>query len=853
MKNLRVLALLTALSLCACLFAGCGQTVADHSAYPSAKTEKGEAWTTPTDESVILEKGDIRLTFDTATTHFTVTDLKKNVTYPSIPTGEAAGFSDDIKERMRSEVTVTYYEEQSNAMYMFSGANSVEFGNFEIMQSADAIRVYYHMSLSADVVFAPQVLDAETYENTILGAVDDPNIARRLGRFYTLYDKKDKPNDWNEQVKLFPILEKTPLYILSSSANDVEKEEISEYMEDAGYTAEKYEKLLSDLKIEGVENEVPVGFTVPVEYKITEDGFTAQILSDEIKENTEIHKLQTITLLEYFAATDQSVNGYYVIPDGAGAVVNLNTTGTSDFRQAFYGADESVKISEKTQLTKNLTLPIFGVSHGTSGVLAIVENAAEVGTLNIGTVHNFSPRNHIYVDFCYRHMDATDVGELMQIPVYNLFSKHLLRIAPKVRYVLLGSDECNYTSMAGYYRNYLLENDGIKQNKTEKAPLELSFLCSIKKDATFIGIPYRKEIVLSTIKEITSTVIKLQEKGIGPINVRLLGYTDNGVAHGAYNKFSLNRSVGSKDELLTLIKTVEDGGGRLYLDADFQYVYADSKSSDFSVADDSAHYLNRALVRNGNHDTVTRGMESATLKKYFVSATRYEDYSSKYIKSAEKKLGNVPALSYASAGQYLGGDYTSKKDIDRAMSLYHLDNALKAAAKQTELVFENGNAYVLPYASTILNVPLFSSRFDLEEHDIPLYQMVVHGLVSYSGTPCNLSVSPVENYLRSIEYGANLSYILITRGNDLLVNTEYETKTYSVSVNGVMDTILTQYNEASAHLNAVAGAAMLKNVTVADGVQQTVYDNGHGVYVNYGKEDKEVNGTLVKAGAFTAY
>ena len=43
MKNLRVLALLTALSLCACLFAGCGQTVADHSAYPSAKTEKGEA------------------------------------------------------------------------------------------------------------------------------------------------------------------------------------------------------------------------------------------------------------------------------------------------------------------------------------------------------------------------------------------------------------------------------------------------------------------------------------------------------------------------------------------------------------------------------------------------------------------------------------------------------------------------------------------------------------------------------------------------------------------------------------------------------------------------------------------
>ena len=853
MKNLRVLALLTTLSMCVSLFAGCGQTVADHSAYPSAKTEKGDKWATPTDESVILEKGNIRLSFDTATTHFTVTDLQKNVTYTSVPVGDSAGFSEDVKERMCSEITVTYYEEQSNAMYMFSNANSVEFGNFEITQSNDAIRVYYDLSLSAEVVFAPQVLDAKTYEDTILGAVDDPNIARRLDRYYTLYDKKDKPTDWDEQKKRFPMLEKTSLYILTSSANDVEKEEISEYMSEAGYTADKYAKLLEELEIEGIENEVPVGFTIPVEYRDTEDGFVAQILSDEIKENSEKHKLQTVTLLEYFAATDQTVNGYYVVPDGSGAIVNLNTTGTSDFKQAFYGADESVKVSEKTQLTKNLMLPIFGVSHGTSGVLAIVENAAEVGTLNIGTVHNFSPRNHIYVDFCYRHMDATDVGELMSIPVYNLFSKHLLRIAPKVRYVLLGSDGCDYTAMARYYRNYLLENGGIKQNQIKEVPLELSFLCSIKKDATFIGIPYKKEIALSTIEEIISTVEKLKDKGISPINVRLIGYTDNGVAHGAYNKFSLNRSVGTKAQLLKLMKTVEDGGGKLYLDADFQYVYTDSKSSDFNIADDSAHYLNRALVRNGNHDTVTRAMESATLKKYFVSATRYEDYSANYIKSAEKKLDKLPALSYASAGQYLGGDYTSKKDIDRAMSLFHLDNALKSAAKKTDLMFENGNAYVLPYATTVLNAPLFSSRFDLEERDIPLYQMVTHGLVSYSGTASNLSVNPTENYLRSVEYGANPSYTLITRDNSLLVNTDYETKIYSVSINGALDTILTQYGEANAHLNAVAGAAIINNTTVADGVQQTVYDNGHGVYVNYGKEDKTVNGVLVKAGAFTAY
>lgn len=850
MKFARALALLTALSLCICLFSGCGQKTADHSIYPSAQTESDDDWSTPTDESVVLEKGNIRLTLNTATTHFTVTDKAKNITYTSVPTGGAAGFSEDIANRMSSELTVTYYEEQSNAMYMFSGANSVEFGNFEVKQKGDSIRVYYHLSLSAEVIFVPQVLDVETYEETILGAIDNPNIARRLSRYYTLYDKKDPTDDFADQAALYPVLNSQPLYILSSSVNDVEKEEISEYMEEAGYTDGQYGELLNKLKIEGIEAEAQAGFTVPIEYTVTNDGFRAEILSDKIKESSNKFKLQTVTMLEYFAASDEKQDGYYAIPDGSGAIVDLKTKGTSDFSQKFYGADESVNLAEKTQLTKNLTLPIFAISHKDKGVLAIVESAAEVGTLNIGTIHNSSPRNHIYVDFCYRHMDATDVGELMQIPVYNLFSKHILRISPAIRYVLLDSKNCDYASAAGYYRDYLIENEKIKQNDAKQAPIYLNFLCSIKKDATFIGIPYKKEIVLSTLSEIINTVRELKEQGIDNIYVRLLGYTDNGLAHGAYNKFDLNRKVGSKKELAELKKLLDD---KLYLDADFQYVYVDSKSSDFSVADDSAHYLNRALVRNGLHDTVTRKVDIGVLKKFLVSPSRYEDYSKNFIKSVNKKLGYIPSLSYASAGQYLGGDYTSKKDIDRAMSLYHLDNALKSANKKASLMFENGNAYILPYASDVVNVPLFSSRFDLEKQDVPLYQMVVHGLVSYAGTPQNLSVNPTENYLRSVEYGAALNYTLITGKNDLLVNTDYESKLYSVSTDSALEKIISQYGATSEHLSSVADAKMIKNTTVADGVQRTEYDNGHGVYVNYGSSDKKINGVTVKAGAFTAY
>ncbi len=851
MKFIRALALIMAFTLCACLFAGCGQTNADHSGYPSAKTKADDDWANPTDESVVLEKGDVRLTFDTATTHFTVTDLRKNVTYSSVPSGEGAGFSEEAANRMGSELTVTYYEERSNAMFMYSDANSVAFGNFEVKHKGDAIRVYYDLSLSAEKIFVPQVLDAKTYEEDVLGAIEDPNVARRLSRYYTLYDKKDPADDFGEQKKLYPQLEKTPLYILSSSVNDVEKEEISDYIKEAGYSEGEYAELLEKLKIEGIEAEAEAGFTVPVEYSVTDDGFTAKILSDKIVENSGEFKLQTVTLLEYFGSTDATEKGYYVVPDGSGAIIDLGTKGTSDFSQSFYGVDESINTAEKTQLTKNLTLPIFGISHENGGILAIVENAAEVGTLNVGTVHNFSPRNHIYVDFRYRHMDATDVGELMQIPIYNLFSKHILRIAPTVRYVLLGADEANYTAMADYYRNYLINNESIKENKTEGSPVYLNFLCSIRKDATFVGIPYEKKIVLSTLKDIIKTVKDLREEGIENINVRLLGYTENGLAHGVYNRWGLDKKVGSEAELKELKKLVESDGGELYLDADFQYVYIDSKSKDFDAADDTAHYLNRALVKNVVHDTVTRQVDNGILKKYLISPTRYVDYAKDYIASAKKELSFVPSLSYASAGQYLGGDYTAKKDLDRAMSLYLLGNALKGADKNAKLMFENGNAYVLPFASAILNVPLFSSRFDLESGDIPLYQMVAHGLVPYAGTAQNLAVNPAENYLRSVEYGAALSYTLITGENDLLVNTDYESRFYSVSIDSVKEKILTQYSEAGEYLNSVANAKITGNFAVAADVYKTAYDNGRSVLVNYGSKDAEVDGVKIPAGSFT--
>jgi hypothetical protein len=59
--------------------------------------------------------------------------------------------------------------------------------------------------------------------------------------------------------------------------------------------------------------------------------------------------------------------------------------------------------------------------------------------------------------------------------------------------------------------------------------------------------------------------------------------------------------------------------------------------------------------------------------------------------------------------------------------------------------------------------------------------MVLHGNIEYTGTPINLSVDPETAFLKCVEYGAGLSYCLITGDDISLSGTDYEGCYYSVS------------------------------------------------------------------------
>jgi len=809
-------------------------------------SDDDNAWSEQAEGTIVLENQGFLFELDAETTHFVLTDKRTGEKYFSVPEGLMA--SGDDASRMVSEVTIKYYGQQTNELYMYSGVDSVPSGNFKIKTNGSTIRVYYTMGSAG--VFAPEVFSREEFETQILDKIESAGMRRRMARYYVLYSSEEQPADYQDRLSQYPVLKSAPLYIMDSAVSDVEKEEISGYLSEIGYTEEMYQEHVKSLGVEVEVTEQPAGFLIPIEYQLVDDGFTVKILSDRIEEFSDEYKLQSIDCLEYFSSFDANSKGSYIVPDGSGALFTMGGTASGEYVHQFYGTDFAVQKESQTQIEKNLMLPVFGIQTGRFGILAIVEQAAEVGFLNVKPLSDSSPHNRIYVSFEMRSIDITDLGQDKPIPVYNLFTKNIISQNPQIRFIALNGEENSYAAMAARYREYLLQNNTFSGSQPQNANVYLDFLCMITEDASFLGVPYVKKTVLSTLDQIQQIVDKMHESQIKGIVVRLIGYGSGGLENYAYNRFSIDRRVGSKEQLKKLAKTLADYGGQLVLDADFMFAY--SKGNGFSPASDSAKYLNRTVVRSERYDIVNRKFYGR-LGRYFISPMRYQEYAENFADGIRKLSdgGASIGLSYGTAGLYLGGDYAPKRGVDRINSAAYLTNAVKSSSQAAgDIVFDNGNAYIIPYADHILNAPFTSSQSDMEAKGVPFYQMVLHGLVSYAGTPYNLTGNLLNAHLKSLAYGGLPYYALITADDDLLSNTAYESMWYSLSQNGRLETLIEQCKASKEYFDSVRYAQMTGFEEITPDVTCTSYSNGVRIYVNYGDSNTAVDGVEIKAKGF---
>lgn len=159
------------------------------------------------------------------------------------------------------------------------------------------------------------------------------------------------------------------------------------------------------------------------------------------------------------------------------------------------------------------------------------------------------------------------------------------------------------------------------------------------------------------------------------------------------------------------------------------------------------------------------------------------------------------------------------------------------------------NAYTLPYADNVIEIPMSCSMLSFEKQEIPFLQIVLHGYVSYAGKPLNLADDYQMQYLKSVEYGADLAYTLNYASAEMVKNTNYS-ELYSTNYDHWVDRAVADYQAAAAVLDGCGTGTIEDHTMLAKDVFMTTYDNGVKVIVNYTTADYNYNGTVVAAQSF---
>lgn len=792
-----------------------------------------------------LENDRLRFTLDAATTHFTVLDKVNGTVFDSYAPAAVEAGGDSFYS---SEIVVDYYNADGLLKTMYSADNSVSFGSFTVEASENAVRVCYDIRESATDIFVPAVFTKETFEEDILSKLN-AGQKRRIIRYYKLRNAQDNA----DMVSAYPELKKQELYIAIDSMSATDQKEVTEYFNALGYTPEKYAADTTGMDISEIEYDLPAQFRIPVEYRVTENGFTATVLSDQITSVSESHTLSEVHMLPLFGSVAEPQDGYLLIPDGSGALMTLKDRTNHSLNVRVYGVDESVDKEQTVQITQNAVMPVFGMNRGDSGFFAVIEGAAECATVRGRVLGESNFSSMIYPSFLLCSTDTTDIAAYSSVASLNLYAKKSVATAASVRYILLGQENRDYSSMAKIYREYLTEQGIFDERLTDGTSLYLDFTGYVTENASFLGVPYGAKTILSTLDGIDQVTDTLYADGVTDIALRLKGYSHNGMQNSMVDSFKLLSGVGNTGQLETLATKLRQNGGFLYLDDPIDIIYKDGAFDRFSKLTHAAKKINRMVVKRGFYDPVFISKDRLSGSYYLLSPRYYEALTGLFATSFEKKMGSSENYGYSWAGYgcRLIGDYQASDTINRTEARRMADSAIARAAGFGSILTEGGNMYAVAQADTLLEVPLSDSSYRVVTESVPFYSMVLHGYRNYAGAALNLAADAETAWLNTIESGASMYYSCMTEPYMVVKNLEHRQTLYPIPEALCHTEIVERYQAYAPIFDCLSTQVIDRHEITPEGVHLTAYEGGTIVAVNYTTQALTWEDVTVEPRSFT--
>ena len=770
-----------------------------------------------------------------------------------------------VKEELLSQLVVNYTEittEKSNSYHSYTWA--AERNQIVVKNIKGGLRVEYTIGREETKSLVPRQISVKSAEKKIFSVIkesltndtdgftyeDQWNYDRIKNFFLEQNADTALTPDLKETIlKTYPVTEKFPIYILDTGLSEAQIKQVEGYIKlyCPDYTFEDLAEDHAEAEYEGTTETYPL-FKMALEYTLDEHGLVVRLPANGIRFDESLYRLDSIEILPYMGAGRNPNPGYTFFPDGSGALFDFEELAAIGTRQSItgkmYGQDYAYHEISGTY-EEILRYPVFGIAETQTitnetldpftgevietqsytkdrGFVAIIEEGDSLMQLTSYHAGNTSEYNTVKMAVFPRPTDSYNIADAISVgenKPWTVVSDRKYTGSYQVRYLMLTDEkaaekagmekyyECSYVGMAKAYREYL-EGKGIltrltAEDVSENIPIYIETFGALWGTKKILSVPVDVMTPLTSFQDITKMYDELQAEGVKNINFIMTGYTKGGLESERipYN-LKWEKAVEKEMDFEELIAYATEKDFGVF--PDFNFVFSSVNTSFDGLS------LNKHAVKTIDNRYTSKREYSATKQTYVgffelaISPAYFSHFYEKFI--PKYQAYNPIGISVSTLGSYLNSDFDEDEPYNRADNQQFTVEAfeyIRKSFENAEVMTSGGNAYSWKYVDHITDVALDSSRFSVSSAAVPFLGIVLHGYVEFAGDAINMEGNLDYAFLKALENGAGLNFILSYRNTEGLKEYQITSKYYSIRYDIWFDDVVSMYNELNAVLKDV--------------------------------------------------
>ena len=597
------------------------------------------------------------------------------------------------------------------------------------------------------------------------------------------------------------------------------------------------------------------GITIPYSVSLTDDHFDITIALDEIHEvefdspediEDSTRSVVDIGLFSNLGAAYLDESGYFVVPDGSGAIINFNNGKQSmvEYSQKIYGRDLSLTQDMAPKKTEQAYLPVLGIVRENNALLEVVTEGAAYATAKASiSQQKATGYNSAYFEFNLRTNDQYLMGTNNSV----LKSYEQTRIPEKsisVRYYPIAKNNVSYVDVAKRYQQYLLDEELMKKKEGSASPLYVDLYGGTVKEQSVLGIPVKQQTPATTYAQAKNILESLAELGVDDIILTYNDFNKAGITEKISNSTDYASKLGGKSAFKTLSDYCAATG--IILAPSVDLMEFERSGNGFSKTGASVIGITKAYATQGEYE-LAYGTPNNLRPSWFILTPAYFEKAYGQVISSFSSEG-IRAASFGKGTSIVYSDFSasSNKRTSRQQAVEYLKNCYDKV-NQSGLTFVASacNDYALKYVDYIRNVPLYSSGFDITDGDIPFYEIVIHGYIPYTTKAKNASSDADKLMLLSMATATPMHYEFMYESPNKFTDSKYETLFYT-HYDGWLPLAAEEYRIFKENLSDAAASPITDFKYISANVVECTFENGTTIRADLENYSLSVNGNEIE-------